>query len=118
MSNQEYNGWTNWETWNFKLWIDNSEDSYKAVMFLAKEAWNKRRANSEKAFNSKLSSEFFKTYASNKLAIELESLANDLCEESVRFETGFFADVCNSAIKKVNFYEIAEAYLDEYNEQK
>ena len=34
MSNQEYNGWTNWETWNFKLWIDNSEDSYKAVMFL------------------------------------------------------------------------------------
>ena len=113
MSNQECNGWTNWETWNFKLWIDNSEDSYKAVMFLAKEAWTKRRANSEKAFNSKLSSEFFKTCASNELAKELESLANDLCEESITFETGFFADVCNSAIKAVNFYEIAEAYLEE-----
>ena len=51
--------------------------------------------------------------AKNDLAKELESLANDLCEESVTFKTGFFADVCNSAIKLVNFYEIAESYLEE-----
>ena len=88
MSNQEYNGWTNWETWNFKLWIDNSEDSYKAIIYLAEEV--EGRAN-----------------AKNDLAKELESL------ESVRFESGFFADVCNSAIKAVNFYEIAESYLEE-----
>ena len=101
MSNQEYNGWTNWETWNFKLWIDNSEDSYKAIIYLAEEVWTKKRTNSDR-INAK-----------NDLVKELESLANDLCEESVRFETGFFADVCNSAIKKVNFYEIAESYLEE-----
>ena len=47
------------------------------------------------------------------LAKDLESLANDLCEESVAFESGFFADVCNSAIKLINFYEIAESYLEE-----
>jgi len=23
-----YNGWTNWETWNFKLWMDNDYNSY------------------------------------------------------------------------------------------
>lgn len=28
MSNQEYNGWTNWETWNVALWIDNEEVLY------------------------------------------------------------------------------------------
>tara|TARA_R100001443_G_scaffold104923_2_gene113758 strand:+ start:35 stop:376 length:342 start_codon:yes stop_codon:yes gene_type:complete len=94
MSNQEYNGWTNWETWNFKLWIDNSEDSYKAVIYVAEEV--KGKAN-----------------AKNNLAKELESLANDLCEESVTFKTGFFTDVCNSAIKQINFYEIAESYLEE-----
>ena len=35
MRNENYNGWTNWETWNFKLWLDNSEDSHKAVMYIA-----------------------------------------------------------------------------------
>lgn len=24
-----YNGWTNWETWNVALWIDNEEGSYR-----------------------------------------------------------------------------------------
>tara|TARA_Y100000034_G_scaffold118812_1_gene159860 strand:+ start:1612 stop:1893 length:282 start_codon:yes stop_codon:yes gene_type:complete len=23
-----YNGWSNWETWNVNLWIDNEEDTY------------------------------------------------------------------------------------------
>ena len=94
MTNQKYNGWTNWETWNFKLWLDNSEDSYKAIIYLAEEV----EESEEGPFT---------------LSKELESLANDLCEESVRFESGFFADVCNSAIRKVNFYEIAETYLEE-----
>ena len=26
---QEYNGWTNWETWNVALWADNEEETYK-----------------------------------------------------------------------------------------
>ena len=30
----EYNGWTNWETWNFKLWIDNDEEIRKLVEYL------------------------------------------------------------------------------------
>lgn len=26
-----YNGWTNWETWNVALWINNEEPLYRAV---------------------------------------------------------------------------------------
>ena len=26
--NRGYNGWSNYETWNFKLWLDNDEESY------------------------------------------------------------------------------------------
>ena len=94
MKDNTYNGWTNWETWNFKLWLDNSEDTYRSIIYLAEEV--EGRANSK-----------------NDLAKELESLANDLCEELVINQTGFFADVCNSAIKLVNFYEISESYLEE-----
>lgn len=25
-----YNGWTNWETWNVVLWVDNDEGLYNA----------------------------------------------------------------------------------------
>jgi hypothetical protein len=24
-----YNGWTNWETWQINLWLDNEESSYR-----------------------------------------------------------------------------------------
>ena len=87
----EYNGWTNWETWNFKLWIDNDESSYSAVLELA--------TGTEK----------------NELSKELESWADDMLE-ATRIECGFFADICNTAIKEIYFYEIAESYLLELSE--
>ena len=86
MTDQTYNGWTNWETWNFKLWIDNEEFSYYAVLELAK--------GKDK----------------NELSKELKSWADDMREE-MEVGFGFFADVCNSAIKEINFHEIAESYL-------
>jgi len=88
MTDQTYNGWTNWETWNFKLWIDNEEFSYYAVLELAK--------GKDK----------------NELSKELKSWADDMREE-MEVGFGFFADVCNSAIKEINFHEIAESYLSE-----
>ena len=29
---QEYNGWTNYETWNVALWMDNDETSYQYAL--------------------------------------------------------------------------------------
>ena len=29
MTAQTYNGWTNWETWNVALWVQNDEYLYK-----------------------------------------------------------------------------------------
>jgi len=97
MTDQTYNGWTNWETWNFKLWIDNDEQSYKMVIEMAEDVYRRNKGTI------------------TDLSKELESFADNMrCE--IKVDTGFFADVCNSAIKLVNFYEIAESYLEEINE--
>ena len=31
LTDQTYNGWTNYETWNVVLWIENDEDLYNLV---------------------------------------------------------------------------------------
>ena len=98
---KSYNGWTNWETWNFKLWIDNEESSYNAVLEMAE------RIEEDHAVKPKLKECSSCAY---ELSKELEEYAEDQ-REAVKVETGFFADVCNSSIKEINFYEIAEAYL-------
>ena len=88
MGDNKYNGWTNWYTWNFKLWIDNEESSHSAVMELAqgKDAY--------------------------ELSFELKQWTDDMLK-AVKLEAGFLADVCNSAIKEINFFEIAETYIEE-----
>ena len=34
---RKYNGWSNYETWNFKLWLDNDEDTYNRTQRLVKD---------------------------------------------------------------------------------
>lgn len=36
MTDREYNGWTNRDTWAFALWVDNTELSYKTRLELCK----------------------------------------------------------------------------------
>ena len=30
---REYNGWTNWATWNIALWIDNEPNTYRLARY-------------------------------------------------------------------------------------
>ena len=91
MTDTKYNGWTNWETWNFKLWVDNDQDSYNNVIELAEDINGRDNAKAD-------------------LSRELEAWAENMLDE-LNVETGFFSDACNHAIKRINFYEIAESYL-------
>ena len=90
MTKQEYNGWTNYETWNYKLWLDNNQPTYDAVRTLAK-----------------------KHNDAYELSIELSKVAHD---NAPLLEASFYSDVLNASIREVNFFEIAESYLEEIKE--
>ena len=92
MKDTKYNGWTNWETWNFKLWMDNDQ-----------------------SFNPN-----YHTYNScdeientHQVAKHLERDIAEMWLDDVldKNSCGFFHDVCNMAIREINFYEIAERLI-------
>jgi len=90
MTKQEYNGWTNYETWNYKLWLDNNQPTYDAVRTLAK-----------------------KHNDAYELSIALSKVAHD---NAPLLEASFYSDVLNASIREINFFEIAESYLEEIKE--
>jgi len=89
---KKYNGWTNFETWNFNLWITNEEEDYSQVL--------------ELAFNSEDEYELSK---------KLEELACEWADIS-QLNSGFISDMVNSSIKEVNFYEVAEHIWEDRQE--
>jgi len=98
---RKYNGWTNYPTWNVKLWIDNDEAEYRywlnesrAAIAMQDEGANKKRD------------------AVPFVARELQGYH----EESTRMVgilTGWQTDCLGWALGEVNWYEIAEAYVEE-----
>jgi len=88
----KYNGWTNFETWNFNLWITNTEGDHSHAL--------------EMAFDSEHEYELSK---------RLEEWAEEMADDC-GLTHGFIKDMVNSSIKTVNFYEVAEDLWEERQE--
>ena len=90
MSDNRYNGWRNWETWNCNLWFDN---------FFVEDAAN-MYAMAEDA---------------NEAIVLLESLIEDTITEYLvpDSEASFKDDILNMVIAAIDFREIAEHYMDD-----
>lgn len=85
---QEYNGWTNYETWACNLWITNDEPTYNYYSNLA---------------------------ANAKDAYELgESIRKDIVElNPLREQASLYSDLLNGAISEIYFTEIARKFLED-----
>ncbi len=102
MSDTTYNGWTNYETWNVNLWIDNSQGDQEYWSEQAQECVQEAIDGDESDIKASA------TYA---LSQRLEASFDDASAEMQT--TGVFADLLTHALGMVNWYEIAKGHVDE-----
>ena len=100
MTKQEYNGWTNYETWNVDLWLSNDCGD---VQF-----WEERADDIAQTADDI-------DDLKDKLADELETQFDDLA--ATLPITGFFADVVNASLREVNWHEIARHMVEDRLEE-
>lgn len=85
-----YNGWSNWHTWNFKLWMDNDEGNHRHIM--------RRVADCEDVAST---SRF------------LRDFADQIADEILGKNASFITDYVNDGLNQIDFDEIAETYREE-----
>jgi hypothetical protein len=100
MENTKYNGWTNYETWNAMLWIDNDWRLSEQFAMIAADLTGSYEDADE-------------------MACLLADNIKDMFEEfQPELEPGFYSDVLNASMRVVNWYEIAKTYIDAEIEQQ
>lgn len=103
---QKYNGWTNYETWDVALWLDNEQGSYNYWNDRAQEIYDESEADN--VFTRE-------QQATLSLSKELEEQHEEA--SAALAVTGVFADLLTAALGSVNWYEIAEHYIAEVDKQ-
>ena len=93
VNEQEYNGWTNYETWLVNLWLSNDQGTEEMINDMAKHS---------------------------KDVYSLMEEIKDLIEElnPLKDNADLFSDLLNGAISECNFYEIAEHYYNDNQNEK
>jgi len=109
----KYNGWTNYETWNFKLWLDNDQDVHNYIIDEIKKI--KAIGYDAEAYEV---SNFLRSYIDDNMpnlnvSTRSQSKYGSMCDKQ-----GFYLDILNTALRCINTYEVAESYLEDLKEDE
>ena len=110
----KYNGWSNYETWNFKLWLDNDEDLHNYIIGQIK----KIKAFPNKDNKAYEVSNFLRSYIEDNVPNLNVSTRSQSVHGSMSDKNGFYNDILNAALRDINTYEIAESYLEDLKEDE
>ena len=91
---EKYNGYTNYETWAVKLWIDNEQET--------QELWSSR---------ARELLEGGEEYPNAILRGELKEFIED--DNPLAEDASMYSNLLEAAIDSVNWYELAQSYLDD-----
>lgn len=98
-----YNGWSNYETWVYALYLYNEQWSYDETRMLAKTEFE--RAVADKYMSKREAAIAY-------LAEVLQNNAETASYELIQIK-GVFRDLLDAAVSEINFYEIAKSLIDE-----
>ena len=90
-NNEKYNGWNNYETWNFFLWYgDELQDTVVNLL------------------------DYDETIDYGNVFTMVTGFLDQLLEDS-EVESGFFSDAIGAAVQRVDLYEITQTLCDNNN---
>ena len=104
---EKYNGWSNYETWATKLWLDNDEGTYSYWQERTREIVREIRENPQKA----------RVWTrEEETRFTLEDAVKEWVREYAPEVDGLYSDLLQSSLDNVDYLEIAEAMLDDFAE--
>jgi len=109
MNHKEYNGWTNYETWVVNLWMDNSAGVQDGWIEQAAEIL---QSEFTPAYPSQTREDWAKYQLSEQIKAEHEE-NNPCCQFA-----NCYSDLMNAALSEVNWYEIAEHFIDKAQQRQ
>lgn len=107
MSDETYNGWTNYPTWVTQLWLENDQSTYNAVYAEVCDAMVEVEEVAARTYGADTPPDGFgRSIIGDRIRAFVSELGPDMGEH------GLWADLAGYALDCVNWLELADAWIE------